>query len=68
MANLVVVFLAMLGGIAAAFQGQFMGLLSIAMGPLESVFITYAGGVVVVATAMVVAQGGNLKGMLSPPA
>jgi len=67
MANLVVVFLAMLGGIAAAFQGQFMGLLSIAMGPLESVFITYAGGAVVVATAMVVAQGGNLKAWNTVP-
>ena len=67
MANLFVVFLAMMGGIATAIQGQFMGLLSVAMGPLESVFITYAGGAVVVAMAMVVAQGGNLKAWNTVP-
>jgi transporter family-2 protein len=61
MANFVVIFLAMMGGIATALQGQFMGLLSVAMGPLESVFITYSGGAVIVAVAMLVAQGGNLK-------
>lgn len=67
MANFWVIFLAMLGGIATAMQGQFMGLLSVAMGPLESVFITYAGGAVVVAMAMVVAQGGNLKAWTTVP-
>lgn len=61
MANLFVIVLAMMGGIATALQGQFMGLLSVAMGPLESVFITYSGGAVIVAVAMLVAQGGNLK-------
>jgi transporter family-2 protein len=67
MANLIVIFLAMMGGIATALQGQFMGLISVAMGPLESVFITYAGGAVIVATAMVVAQGGNLKAWNTVP-
>ncbi|QQE67138.1 hypothetical protein GFS31_38500 [Leptolyngbya sp. BL0902] len=61
MANFFVIFLAMMGGIATALQGQFMGLLSVAMGPLESVFITYSGGAVVVAMVMLVAKGGNLK-------
>jgi transporter family-2 protein len=61
MANFFVIFLAMMGGIATALQGQFMGLLSVAMGPLESVFITYSGGAVIVAMAMLIAQGGNLK-------
>ena len=67
MANLFVIFLAMMGGIATALQGQFMGLLSVAMGPLESVFITYSGGAVVVAMAMLVAQGGNLKAWNTVP-
>ncbi len=67
MANLIVIVLAMMGGIATALQGQFMGLLSVAMGPLESVFITYAGGAVVVAMAMVVVQGGNLKAWNTVP-
>ncbi|MEY3296975.1 MAG: hypothetical protein RLZZ597_235 [Cyanobacteriota bacterium] len=67
MANFVVIFLAMMGGIASALQGQFMGLLSVAMGPLESVFITYSGGAVVVVVAMLVAQGGNLKGWNTVP-
>lgn len=67
MANLVVILLAMMGGIATALQGQFMGLLSVAMGPLESVFITYSGGAVVIAMAMLVAQGGNLKAWNTVP-
>jgi bacterial/archaeal transporter family-2 protein len=67
MANFGVIILAVLGGIATALQGQFMGLLSVAMGPLESVFITYAGGAVIVVGAMVVAQGGNLKAWSTVP-
>ncbi|MFH7244959.1 MAG: DMT family transporter [Spirulina sp.] len=67
MANLFVIVLAMMGGIATALQGQFMGLLSVAMGPLESVFITYSGGAVIVAMAMLVAQGGNLKAWNTVP-
>jgi bacterial/archaeal transporter family-2 protein len=67
MGNLGVLVLAIMGGIATALQGQFMGLLSIALGPLESIFITYAGGAVVVAMAMVFAQGGNLKAWSTVP-
>lgn len=67
MANLFVMFLAMVGGITAAMQGQFMGRLSTAMGPLESVFITYIGGVGAAILAMVVMQGGNLKAWTTVP-
>jgi bacterial/archaeal transporter family-2 protein len=67
MGNIGVLVLAIMGGIATALQGQFMGLLSITLGPLESIFITYTGGAVVVATAMLFAQGGNLKAWSTVP-
>lgn len=67
MANLGVIIFAMLGGIATALQGQFMGVLSSGIGPLESVFITYASGATIVAAAMLAVQGGNLKAWSTVP-
>lgn len=67
MANLGVIIFAIFGGIATALQGQFMGLLSVAMGPLESVFITYASGTTVVAATMLAMKGGNLKAWPTVP-
>ncbi|HIK46257.1 MAG TPA: DMT family transporter [Leptolyngbyaceae cyanobacterium M65_K2018_010] len=67
MGNLGVILLAMLGGLATALQAQFMGLLSLSLGPLESIFITYAGGAGVVTLAMVLTQGGNLKAWSTVP-
>ena len=38
------ILLALVGGIAVTLQGQFMGIMDQGIGTRESVFITYAGG------------------------
>ena len=49
------------GGIAAAFQAAFNGLMGQRLGDLESVFITYAGGgIVITAIIFLLKGGGNL--------
>lgn len=47
-------------GVAATLQAAFTGIMTERLGPLESVFITYGGGGLLVATAVLVARGGNL--------
>jgi transporter family-2 protein len=48
-------------------QGQFMGLLDRSVGTLAGVFITYAGGGLVISMLMVALRGGNLKNWQSVP-
>ena len=62
MTNYVLLILvAIIGGVAVTLQGQFMGLMDQGIGTRESVFITYAGGGLVIALAMLAARGGNLR-------
>jgi transporter family-2 protein len=61
------IFLAAIGGVAVALQGQFMGLMDRNIGTVESVFITYVGGGVLVLLAMIISRGGNLKAVNSVP-
>lgn len=49
-----------IGGVATAFQAHFMGLLDRRLGTLESVFITYFGGGVLIGLIMLIQRGGNL--------
>lgn len=51
---------AAVGGAATAFQAHFMGLLDKRMGTLESVFITYFSGGVLIGLIMLFQRGGNL--------
>ncbi len=51
---------AAVGGVLVALQSQFMGLMDKAMGTLESVFVTYASGGILIAIVMLVHGGGNL--------
>jgi len=60
-------FLAIIGGIAVALQGQFMGLMDQQMGTRESVFITYVSGGILIGLAMLAARGGNLKAIQQVP-
>jgi bacterial/archaeal transporter family-2 protein len=53
------VAIAAVGGVAVALQSQFMGLMDKAMGTLESVFVTYASGGILIAIVMLVHGGGN---------
>jgi len=55
-----IIGLAIMGGIATAFQGHFMGIMEQRMGWKESVFITYVSGGILVAIVMLAVRGGNL--------
>ena len=55
-----VVAAAVLCGVAIAVQAQFIGVLQRQMGTLESIFITYFSGGVVIGLVMLLARGGNL--------
>ena len=61
------VALTAVGGVATALQAHFMGLLERRAGTLESVFITYAGGGLLVALAMLIQRGGNLAAAAGAP-
>jgi len=65
--SLLLVLIAVIGGVAVALQGQFMGLMDQGIGTRESVFITYAGGGLVVSLVMLAARGGNLRAWASVP-
>ena len=51
---------AAVGGTATAFQAHFMGLLDKRLGTIESVFITYFSGGVLIGLIMLFQRGGNL--------
>jgi transporter family-2 protein len=49
-----------LGGVTTALQAHFMGLLDQRVGTVESVFITYFSGGVLIGLIMLILRGGNL--------
>jgi bacterial/archaeal transporter family-2 protein len=51
---------AALGGAATALQAQFMGILDKRIGTLESVFITYFSGGLLIGVIMLIQRGGHL--------
>ncbi len=68
MTSFAILFLiAIIGGAAVTLQGQFMGLMDQGLGTRESVFITYAGGGLLVGLAMLAARGGNLRAWQGVP-
>ncbi len=67
MSTSMLVILSILGGIAVALQGQFMGILDQRIGSEESVFITYSGGGVLAVLMMMIARGGHLSAWQSAP-
>jgi len=58
---LLISIVAAIGGVAVALQAQMMGLLDRGMGTLESVFITYGSGGLMVGLLMLFMRGGNLS-------
>ncbi len=58
MSSILVIVLAIVGGLAVTVQGQFMGSMTQIMGTRESMFITYASGGIVV-TLLLLATGPN---------
>ena len=61
------VIIAVIGGVTVALQAQMMGLLDKSIGTLEGVFITYAGGGLLISLVMIVMRGGNLGAWQSVP-
>lgn len=59
--------LCVLGGVATVVQSQFLGVLEGRLGVLESVFITYGSGALLVGLVMLGLRGGNLKAWQSVP-
>nr|QIV52824.1 DMT family transporter [uncultured bacterium] len=59
--------IAAIGGIAVTLQAQFMGLMDKQIGTLESIFITYGGGGLLIGLAMLLSRGGNLAGWQQVP-
>lgn len=67
MNTLWLVGLAAIGGVATALQTHIMGSLDKKIGTLESVFVTYAGGGVLIGLVMLFQRGGNLGAMSTVP-
>jgi transporter family-2 protein len=61
MSTVFLIGIAVMGGVAIALQGQFMGLLDRALGTITGVFITYVGGGLTIALLLIALHGGNLK-------
>ena len=67
MSALFLILIAVAAGVAVTLQGQFMGLLDRGLGTKEGVFITYAGGGLVISLLMLAFRGGNLKNWQGVP-
>jgi transporter family-2 protein len=61
------IIIAAIGGIAVTLQAQFMGAMDRSIGTLESMFITYGTGGLLICIAMLVNRGGNLSAWGSVP-
>jgi len=64
---LFLILMALIGGVAVTLQGQFMGVMDQSIGTRESMFITYAGGGVIVTLILLFLRGGNLRAAGSVP-
>ena len=67
MSTVFLISIAIMAGIAVTLQGQFMGLLDRGLGTIESVFVTYAGGGLMITLLMIAFRGGNLKNWQGVP-
>jgi transporter family-2 protein len=61
------IFLAAIGGIAGTLQAHFMGQMDHNVGTVESMFITYFGGGVIIGLVMLFLRGGNLGSWSTVP-
>ena len=65
--TLIVILVAILGGVAAVVQAQLNGVMDRGMGTVESVFITYGVGGLVIVLVMLLRGGGNLSAFSTLP-
>jgi len=61
------IIIAVIGGMAVTLQAQFVGLMDKQIGTLESMFITYGGGGLMIGLIMLLIRGGNLAGWHGVP-
>ncbi len=61
------IIVAVIGGISVALQAQMMGLLDKSIGTLEGVFVTYAGGGLLIVLILIFMRGGNLGAWQNVP-
>ena len=59
--------LAVVGGTAGTLQAHFMGVMDQNLGTVESMFITYGGGGLIIGLVMLFLGGGNLGGWQTVP-
>ncbi len=64
---IVLIIVAIIGGVAVTLQAQFMGTMDQSLGTVESVFITYGIGGLLVGVTMLFMRGGNLQAWRSVP-
>jgi len=67
MSLLLVVVVAVLGGLAGALQSQFLGVMEQRVGTLASTFVTYGGGGLAITVLMLALQGGRLSELREIP-
>jgi len=65
--SMIVILVATLGGVAVAIQAQMMGQLDKGLGTIESVFITYGSGGLIIGFIMLAMRGGNLSSISAMP-
>lgn len=64
---LYLVLVAAVGGVVVTLQGQLIGIINKNVGTVESVFITYGGGGLIIGITMLLLRGGNLSSLQSIP-
>ena len=67
MSMFVVVLVGVIGGLAGALQGQFLGIMEDKAGTLASTFVTYGGGGLAVGLMMLAMRGARLSDLKDVP-
>lgn len=65
--NFMLILIPVIGGVAVVLQAHLMSIIDQGLGTLESVFINYVGGAVLVALIMLFLRGGNLAAWHNVP-
>jgi transporter family-2 protein len=65
--SMMIILIAALGGVAVAIQAQMMGQLDKKIGTIESVFITYGSGGLLIGLILLAMRGGNISSISSVP-
>lgn len=67
MATLIVIIIALVGGVAAGLQTQAMSVMTTRAGSLEAVFVACGSGGLAIALAMLAVRGGDMRELRGAP-